>query len=78
MYELKLKGICPHFAQSWASSFGSISQAMSLGFMLHKKDGRSNYNMSSSAKSRTGDPFMMMMAMMGNKDMLGGKKNDTI
>jgi hypothetical protein len=30
--------------------------------------------MSSSAKSRTGNPFMMMMAMMGDKDMLEGKK----
>ncbi len=75
LYELKLDGINPEYSQSWAYAYGSISSVMSLGFMLQKKKGSSEYGISTAAgNGNNGNPMFMMMAMMQGNGMSGQKK----
>jgi hypothetical protein len=59
-YELKLGGISPKYEQSWAYKYGSVSSAMSLGFMLQKTKVRGDYDITAAARN--------------NKGMLGGSQ----
>lgn len=62
-YELKLGGISPKYEQSWAYKYGSVSSAMSLGFMLQKTTVRGEYDITAAARN--------------NKGMLGSQKKSS-
>jgi hypothetical protein len=63
LYELKLGGISPKYEQSWAYKYGSVSSAMSLGFMLQKTTVRGEYDITTAARNNNG--------------MLGGQKKSS-
>jgi len=75
LYELKLGGISPKYEQSWAYEYGSVSSAMSLGFMLQKTKVRGDYDITTAARNNNnGNPMFMMMAMMQGGGMPGSQK----
>lgn len=79
LYELKLGGISPEYSQSWAFAYGSVSSCMSLGFMLQKKKGSDEYDISTAAgNGNNGNPMFMMMAMMQGGGMPGQKKSSKL
>ncbi|KAL7553951.1 hypothetical protein ACHAWF_017877 [Thalassiosira exigua] len=71
-YELKLCGISPKYHQSWAYTYGSVSSAMSMGFILQKEK-ESEYSISTGASNSNGNPMLMMMSMMGGGGGMSGK-----
>ena len=73
MYELKLSGMPSKWSASWDFTVGSVSSAMSLGFMLQKSK-ENEYKISTAASSGNGNPMAMMMSMMSGGGMPGGRK----
>ena len=58
MYELKLSGMPSKWSASWDFTVGSVSSAMSLGFMLQKSK-ENEYKISTAASSGNGNRYFV-------------------